>query len=196
VQSIVSPPADVIEFVGALKLLISAQISSPAFFLGDTIPLTLKYNFSNCKSPHSFQVELMNSLILMIPPNHYKHDRCSLSKAVAKCQAKEGTIEFAMKTSKVGNKISTMLRTNIRCDFFIVVTPKFGCCVSAGDLSCQIMVIMSSKFPHMIMPAPPPEWSPEVLQSAFIQAPPQPPGMQPPETKPDHPSALELPKSS
>jgi hypothetical protein len=179
----------------------SIQLSSPAYYLGDTIPLTLKYDFSNCKkSPLSFEVELKYKLRLMIHPGHYKHNRGKLSTARANCEAKEGTIEFALKTAEMGNKICTMLSTNITCEFFLVVSPKFGCCVSAGDLSCQIMVLMSSKFPNIIITAPPPDWNPVVLQPAFIEPLHQPPATQPqpPETKPysDHPSTSEVSRNA
>jgi hypothetical protein len=38
---------------------------------------------------------------------------------------------------------------------------------------------MSSKFPDMIMTAPPPDWNPVALQPAFMQPLPQPFGAQP-----------------
>jgi hypothetical protein len=192
----------------------SVELSSRAYFLGDTVQLTLKYDFSNCKrSAHSFHVNLRYNLRMFIPPHHYRVDAGNLATAVAKCEAKQGVIEFAMKTAEMGNKISTLLSSSINCEFFLVISPKFGCCVCAGDLSCQMMVVMSSKFPHVITVASPPNWNPVVLQPLFIQPPPQlpgvqppgmqppgmyPPGVQPPGVQPysDQPSALDLSKIS
>jgi hypothetical protein len=58
--------------------------------------------------PSQLQVEVKYNLRMMIPPNHYKHKSGSLSNAVVNCEAKEGTIEYAMKTAETGNMISTM----------------------------------------------------------------------------------------
>jgi hypothetical protein len=92
------------------RATISAEVSSLAYYFGDTIPLTLKYDFSNCKqSAHNFEVELKFNLSLKIFKDKYEHKSGSLSKAVARCEAKEGTIVFAMTTIEMGYDFCTLL---------------------------------------------------------------------------------------
>jgi hypothetical protein len=147
----------------------SAEISRPAYFVGEAIDLILKYDFSECKAgAHAYKIELKYKIRLFNGGHSRESHTGTLSTAKASCPNRAGTIEFAMQTSEGSSKLTTVLSKLVTMEFFFVITPQFRCCVCAGDLSCELMVLLSSRHTPGNSIVPPDDWNPMVLNPNSI----------------------------
>mmetsp|Transcript_16005 Transcript_16005/g.29311 ORF Transcript_16005/g.29311 Transcript_16005/m.29311 type:complete len:345 (-) Transcript_16005:1205-2239(-) len=148
----------------------TAALSRTAYYVGEKVTVTVNYDFTNSKSrPHSYDVQLKYHLTLFDPTGvRMTHGR-TLDSSRGICADPQGTLVFELKTKDESiAKLSTVHTKNIVCEFFVVVTPRFNCCVCAGGLSSEIRFIMTSKHSTLVLNMPPENWEPTVFKHAIL----------------------------
>lgn len=148
----------------------TATLDKQTYFLGETIFLTVNYDFSRCLSkPHSYVIQLKYVINLYDGGSNRMNYSGTLDSITKPCQDDTGSLEFGLVPHGEGiEKLATVISQCIRCEFFLVVTPKFGCCVCGSALSTEVRLIMTSKDSTLALYTAPENWNPLVMKPTAL----------------------------